>query len=454
MGSGMRVIVDLRHPGVNRLAGDTMAGDLFSQEWILDTTVSKLQFTSLDLSCAMTTGLRSFFRLIGMLACLVGMEGISWFSLRMLAKFGMVYRPIATGRLLDEDRRAVEQLLTDDSTYLVHSAGLGWSIRPGGVSPEALYRANSQGMRADQTYSTVPPDGFTRISTYGDSFVHGDEVALEETWQAELVRLNPRLEALNFGVPAYGPDQSLLRYREESARCRSHIVLIGFMSENIQRTVNVFRAFYQPGSGMPFAKPRFVQEPSGLRLLGNPFPTLAHYRALLEDSSATLRFLSRNDEWFELMPHESALDIFATVRLIKTFLFWYRRVLCPSAMLSPAGVYRRESEPFRLTRAVLSTFYGEVEMRGEFPVIVLFPSPMDVLRYRKSGKARYAPLVEDLRGMDLRVIDPMEELAMVTHEAEEGTVNVHYSAAQNKVVAGKIFDELSHRWPDALEKWR
>ena len=45
------------------------------------------------------------------------------------------------------------------------------------------------------------------------------------------------IEALNFGVGGFGLDQAYLRYLEDGIQYNSHIVLIGFMSENIYRNV-------------------------------------------------------------------------------------------------------------------------------------------------------------------------------------------------------------------------
>jgi hypothetical protein len=54
--------------------------------------------------------------------------------------------------------------------------------------------------------------------------------------------------------------RAYLRYHQEGKRFRPHVVLIGFMSENIRRAVTVYRPFYQPESRAPLAKPRFRTE--------------------------------------------------------------------------------------------------------------------------------------------------------------------------------------------------
>ena len=76
----------------------------------------------------------------------------------------------------------------------------------------------------------------------------------------------PQVELLNYGVPAYGLDQAYLRYLKVGAQYHPNIVFIGYMTENFERDVNVFRPFY--GNGYPdwiFSKPRFR-----LRRTGSP----------------------------------------------------------------------------------------------------------------------------------------------------------------------------------------
>ena len=75
----------------------------------------------------------------------------------------------------------------DGSTeYLDYSPTLGWTIKDNGRY--ALYRANSAGLRGTREYEREPSEGTLRISTFGDSFTHCDEVENNDTWQVRLVR--------------------------------------------------------------------------------------------------------------------------------------------------------------------------------------------------------------------------------------------------------------------------
>ena len=79
--------------------------------------------------------------------------------------------------------------------------------------------------------STLPPPHYRKASN-------------AESWGERLDSRIPEIEVLNFGVGAYGPGQAYLRYRKEAGPFHPDIVVIGFMSANIKRTVNTFRPFY------------------------------------------------------------------------------------------------------------------------------------------------------------------------------------------------------------------
>ncbi len=59
--------------------------------------------------------------------------------------------------------------------------------------------------------------------------------------------------------------------------------MLGFQPEDMKRDLNLLRPLYDPRTRLPFAKPRFVLEDEGIRLIDVPVlppdqvaPTLAH----------------------------------------------------------------------------------------------------------------------------------------------------------------------------------
>jgi hypothetical protein len=368
------------------------------------------------------------------------LELSSFLVLKLGFRFHISYWPIAPKSLFEPDRKAIEKLIAKTDTYLTHHPVLGWSIKPNGVSPDRLFRANSQGFRANREYSMNPTR--TRILAFGDSFTHADEVTNQEMWTNKLEEKN-NLEVLNFGVGGYGPDQAFLRYLDVKDKFKSNIVLIGIMSENINRVVNVFRAFYTPQS-MPLTKPRFLlsSDEKDIRLQPNPFTSLKNYEELLKSPEPILAKLAANDYWYKLMPHQCGWDLSPTVQLGKTAKFWYGRALSPNSIVASDGLFRDGTEAIIITKLILDKFYGEVKKAGSTPVIVLFPSHRDILRQRKNGKRRYQVLIEHAKSQNYRFIDLLDGFDKLKGTYTDGRVLSHYNPSENEVVTKSIYQYL------------
>jgi hypothetical protein len=56
----------------------------------------------------------------------------------------------------------------------------------------------------------------------------------------------PGVEVLNLGVHGYGHDQMLLYLKEEGVKYKPDIVLLGFISEDVQRNALCFRDYAKP----------------------------------------------------------------------------------------------------------------------------------------------------------------------------------------------------------------
>ena len=119
------------------------------------------------------------------------------------------YKPILTTSIDPKHRRLIKKILSGDFKYLEYDFDLGWNIIPNGSYDNV--RANSQGIRADKEYTYLPQKGITRLTAFGDSFTHCNDVKNNETWEEQLNSLDPRIETINFGVVSYGLDQSYLR---------------------------------------------------------------------------------------------------------------------------------------------------------------------------------------------------------------------------------------------------
>ena len=369
----------------------------------------------------------------------ISVEALSFIALHVLeTRYHLGYTPVVTASIAASHRRMLEDLLAGNTTYVTHSPALGWTIKPSGSSP--LYRANSQGFRANRNYEPRPLASRLRIAAFGDSFTHGDDVGNADTWQEALARVNDRLEVLNFGVGGFGLDQAYLRYRQDGVAYQPHIILIGFMSENILRSLSVFRPFYVGGTSLPLSKPRFAIEDGRLTLIENPLKELSQYRELLDAPERVLPRLGTHDHYFRVRYRAGPLDVLPSVRVFKIARF---DILHPHHVTMKNGYYVRDSEAFRVTALTFDAFVGDVTRDRSIPIIVLFPHSGDIVRHRKDGTRPYAPLLEYLREKGHRYLDLLDWFDAHGRDiAIHDLAPMHYTPLGNKLVANAVWNYL------------
>jgi hypothetical protein len=377
------------------------------------------------------------------LYCLLELSSLA--GLAVLKKYRHIeYQPILTASLSSDHQKTLQELISGKTTYLLHSPELGWTIKPNGYWQD-LYRANSQGIRADRDYQPLPRNNAVRIATFGDSFTHGEEVKNGDTWEEQLNRLDHNLEVINFGVGGYGLDQAFLRYQKDGARYHPQLVFIGFMEENINRLVNVFRPFYTPG--IPLTKPRFMIQDNQLLLLPNPMGDLDDGKKLLHDPKRCLAEFGAHDFHYAAGLKAGPLDFSPSVRMLKLL---YHQITSRYSEKADRGIYKNgglntASEAFSLCIMLFDAFYRDVQKNNALPIIVLFPNRADIERYRQNKTKVYTPLITYMRSQGYRVIDlcdAFEEYAK-SSRVDELFLDYHYSPRGNSIVAQFLFDYLA-----------
>ncbi|MFH1755203.1 MAG: hypothetical protein ABIA59_05820, partial [Candidatus Latescibacterota bacterium] len=317
------------------------------------------------------------------------------------------YSPILASSVSDEHRDILNNLLQGRADYLAHSPTLGWTIKNNGLS--GLYRANSQGIRANREYPLTPPADTVRIAAFGDSFTHCDDVGNEDTWQERMNAASEKVEVINFGVGGYGLDQAFLRYQQDGIHFNPHIVFIGFMPENIYRAVNVFRPFYVPATGIPLAKSRFALKDDMLVLLGNPMPTLSDYDDLLARPKAILQGLGAHDYYYQSPAYykKGPLDFLPSVRLFKIARLALTRISNTGSSNAGGSHYSKDSEALKITLKIFDEFVASATENKSFPIIVLFPDKVDIISYRENGTRKYEPLIEHFEQHGHKYVDTL-----------------------------------------------
>jgi hypothetical protein len=389
---------------------------------------------------------RILFTIIIILLIYSFIELPSFLGLLLLKKIRHIeYNPILTASLSQDHQNTLQNLIIGKTTYLIHSPVLGWTIKPNGFWQD-LYRSNSKGLRGGREYQAMPSNNSIRISSFGDSYTHCDDVKNEETWQEQLQNADHRLEVLNFGVGGYGLDQAFLRYSEEGKLYNSHIILIGFMKENINRLVNVFRPFYFPG--IPLTKPRYFIRENELILLNNPLSTFNDCSVLLHNPKALLSKFGENDYYYKILPKEHFLDFSPSVRLFKLLYYTiYNRYLGNSGrtIYNKNGSYNQNSEAFKICTKLFDEFYCLAQKNKSLPIIILFPGPEDIKQYHKNRIKSYSSLIHyfDSRGYRyIDLLDVFERYGVSSHSDDIFGKFYHHSPLGNLNVAKAILDYL------------
>jgi hypothetical protein len=363
------------------------------------------------------------------LACRAGLWALDRYK-------GIEYTPALVQTLSDKHRGILQAHLGGSASYVVYDPELGWTIRP--YAAKRGYRANRYGIRANREYALQPPPGVLRLAAFGDSFTHASDVPNGQAWERRLEEIRPGTEALNFGVPGFEPGQALLRYRREGVKFHPHIVLIGFMSENINRVVNTYRPFYFPRSGVPFTKPRFALRNGRLVLIPNPIQSPDGYRELLRSPQTVLPRLGKDDYFYQRNSKRNPLDFLPSVRFASIFADQYLRQ--PTVR---GGVYNTHSEAYQVTVAVLDQFYKEAAANGSLPIIVLFPERREIRNRREGKTVVYKPLLEELHRGGYRMVDLLDGFQRYDPQGEMMKKKfIHYPKSGNRIVARTILDYL------------
>lgn len=234
------------------------------------------------------------------------------------------------------------------------------------------------------------------VSLYGDSFVWADEVDDEHAWGNLLAdRLGCRVA--NYGVRAYGTDQSYLRYLQHTPIGAGHVVVLGHLTENVLRNLSQdFDLLY--GFTKYGLKPRFIINAAG-RLELIPLPEL---------SSAEFALLIRSPE--KVLPHEYFVPLHArfpyTFSLLRAF--GSHRIQAKLRGEPPHAAFYRSGHPSRslaITVGIMSAFVTEAKARADKPLVLVIPTLMDLRHFEETGIWVYAPLIAELERLEIPFLD-------------------------------------------------
>lgn len=253
----------------------------------------------------------------------------------------------------------------------------------------------------------VPCDGCERpVVLYGDSFIHGvAPTPNRERIPKLLARAVSGRRVIDYAVPGYGLDQTVLRFQSTHMRYASPAVVFGITTLDLDRSVLTVR---------DAPKPYFVLRDGGVELRGVPLP---------RDSAA----------WYREHPPEIRSYLLAA-------LIRWRRL---SEAVYETEISYRRAEKTAINAAILEAVARVVaEHDHPFVAVLLYP-PWELgfegwrERFLKERLGRLGVPYLDTKPLLLERSDrPADELY---HPPS----NFHLNAEGNRIVARAIADWLA-----------
>jgi len=99
----------------------------------------------------------------------------------------------------------------------------------------------------------------------------------------------------------------------------------------------------------------------------------------------------------------------------------------------------------------MQRFHDEANRQGRRPLLILLPTGLDILDYRRSGQWAYAPLVSELERRGLEVLDvapifdDLTRADMLEDFFVDGDTGRHLSASGNSLVAQIVHEHMVKR---------
>ena len=317
---------------------------------------------------------------------------------------------------------------------------LGWCNKPNSGFGEYSYDwAGSRigGRPLDQ----VKPKGVRRVVAIGCSMTHGEEVAAEETWCAQVDKNLAALEIANLGVAAYGIDQALMRLVRDGPTLNADEVWLGLLPSAALRITTLYRPVLDHWSLDVAFKPRFViQNDSRLHLLSCPIKKIEDIALLLSDQQAFLKALNGGDTWVERTPEAYA----PRGSHWSHYSFGARIILtCIEARgRAPLESFADSSdENYKLLARIVLECAEEARRQGCTFRLIILPGKADLDAWQERGVAPWQAWMDQIKGHGIEVIDVSEAL-ILAEDQPVFALQGHYSPAGNRIVAGAIVDQL------------
>jgi len=333
---------------------------------------------------------------------------------------------------------AQQQKVLDDevreSSYYVYDPLLGWTVGRSRSNPAEQEVSSTDGLRSPRIgmsfsdprsrHSGLSPHAASvRVALIGDSMTFGSEVRCEETWGHNLEGLlQPHVQILNFGVPAFGLNQAILRYEKDVRAWHPQIVIIGISSQMISRINNIYPELMNPEWDSPLlARPRLVMKNGVPSAINYPVPTpreMFSYSTIQELPHLDLEPYYRPFQW----ERGGIWHVFE-----HSYVFRFLNSLRPPTKVQPKDI---QHEALLLSQFVTQYLVRKVLEDGAVPLIVWLPYASELPKSTDLENMGHS-LTRMFRDAGIEYYDPSGCLTELGISEEAYAVGGHYSPKGN-----------------------
>lgn len=300
----------------------------------------------------------------------------------------------------------------------------GWRNKPGGSAGPVKF--DRFGSRSCQGVGPEKSDKL-RVVMVGNSLVNG-WVGVTNCQTINAFLENDRVETLNFGVMGYALDQFYLDLKRIIPRHRPDVVVIGLDSNSGKFLDALYLPFFWAKEDtVPFIKPRFLLDTTGLHLIVPPYAELLRN---IPDNPALVEYLRQYDPQythFDRFTRWGLTPVMRTVGRLGHNLRWRlnRRV-------------REKSVNWELAQALFREIVDLTEREKVRLICLLMPGKVEV---EQAHPKAYGFMLDYLRTFkNIDVIDVRQTFRFSTEWSHEELFfdEEHFSVQGNELVAGEI----------------
>lgn len=289
------------------------------------------------------------------------------------------------------------------------------------------------------------------ISLYGDSFTFGSDVSHNDAWSSLLAKkLN--CSVYNFGVPAFGVDQSFLRFKE-NIHFNSKLTILGIYPDDIERNLTQNYSLIADNSISIFNfKPKFIINNKGdLELIKIPINSLNDGKLFLKN----FKLFLKDDELIHKYNKkliEPKFPYFSTLIKLGIIFFEKKKNSISKTGLLPDSLpfWLREKESLKLNSKIIDLFFKLCEEKNKVCKILIIPDYTS-LQYFHDTKKNININIYEKSTWRKNVWDPtswfgekMKNSNPCMYIGLSNDCNGHYNITGNKLLSNFIIEKLNN----------